>query len=80
MILEIEHYKHDTCLIGKATNVLELKRQLMQTEILYDKELDNFTELFCRMFGWSITDADELPDCVYDRDTKFFYKPKNSHL
>ena len=76
MILEIEHYKHDTRLIGKTEDISELKRQLMQTETLYDKELDNFTELFCRMFGQSVTDADVLPDYVYDRDTSLLYKPK----
>ena len=50
MILEIEYYNHDTRLIGKTEDISELKRQLMETETLYDKQTDNFTQLFCRMF------------------------------
>ena len=76
MLLEIEHYKYDTRLFGKTEDISELKRQLMETETLYDKRTDNFTQLFCRMFHWSVTDTDELPDYVYDRDTKCLYKPK----
>ena len=76
MILELESYKRDTLLIGKTVDILELKRQLEETEALYDRESDNFTELFCRMFNWSINDTDEQPQYVYDRDTKRLYKPK----
>ena len=76
MILELESYKRDTRLIGKAVDILVLKRQVEETEALYDRENDNFTELFCRMFNWSITDTDEQPQYVYDRDTKQLYKPK----
>lgn len=43
---------------------------------MYDKDKDNFNVLFCRIFGWSVTDTEELPDYVYDRDTKQLYKPK----
>ena len=76
MILEIEYYRGDIRLIGKTENISELKRQLTETENLYDKETDNFTELFCRMFHWSVTDTDEIPDYVYDRDTMCLYKPE----
>ncbi|MBR1554202.1 MAG: hypothetical protein IJ644_02275 [Oscillospiraceae bacterium] len=76
MILEMEYYKHNTRLIGKTEDISELKRQLKETETLHDKENDNFTELFCRISGWSVTDTEELPDYVYDRDTKQLYKPK----
>ena len=51
MILEIEHYKYDTRLIGKIKDISQLKRQLKKIETLYDKENDNFNELFCRMFS-----------------------------
>ena len=53
-----------------------LKRQLKKIETLYDKENDNFNELFCRMFCWSVTDTKEPPDYVYDRDTKQLYQPE----
>ena len=76
MILEIEYYSFDTLLIGKSESIPELKRQLAKTETLCDKENENFIELFCRMFYWSVTDNDELPDYVYDRDTKLLYKPR----
>ena len=76
MILEIEYYKYDTHLIGKTASISELKKQLEETETLYDKENDNFIELFCRMFCWSVIDTDELPDYVYDRDAKLLYKPR----
>lgn len=76
MILEIEYFKGDIRLTGKTTDISELKKQLDEAEALYDKGTDNFTELFCRMFNWSVTDTEELPDVVYDRDTKHLYKPK----
>ena len=76
MILEIEYYKCDTRLIGKTVEIFDLKRQLLETEKLYDKGTDNFVQLFVRMFHWDIIDTDEHPDYVYDRDTKLLYKPK----
>lgn len=76
MILEIEHYNHNTRFIGKIKDILQLKRQLKEIEILHDKDNDNFNALFCRTFSWSVTDTEELPDYVYDRDTKQLYKPK----
>ena len=50
MVLEIEHYKYDTRLIGKTEDISELKRQLMETKTLYDKRTDNFTQLFAECF------------------------------
>ena len=38
MILELESYKRDTRLIGKAVDILVLKRQFEETEALYDRE------------------------------------------
>ena len=77
MILEIEYYKGDTRLSGRTVQASELKRQLKETESVYDKENDNYTELFCRMFGWSPDDTAGLPDYVYDRDTMRLYRPHN---
>lgn len=76
IILEIEHYRYDTRLIGKINDISQLKRQLKKIETLYDKGNDNFNELFCRMFCWSVTDTKEPPDYVYDRDTKQLYQPE----
>ena len=38
--LEIEYYKRDTRLIGKTVEIFELKRQLLETEKLYDFRKD----------------------------------------
>lgn len=78
MILEIEYWKGDTILLGKADSVYDLKNALMKTEELYDRGTDNFVELFCRMFGWEKVDTDETPDYVYDRDTTYLYRPHDS--
>lgn len=73
MIIEIEHYKGDIMLTGKARGMAVLKRQIAEVEKLYDRDNDNFTELLCRMYGWTEISAGELPDITYDRDTGFFF-------
>lgn len=70
MILEIEYYKNDTFLLGNAVDITELKNQLNEIEKIYDVQEDNFTELFCRVFGWSVTNTEVTPDFIYDRDIK----------
>ena len=76
MILEIEYYNGDKRFIGKIKDIFELKSQLKEIEVLYNKDNDNFNTLFCRIFSWRETDTEELPDYVYDRDTMQLYKPK----
>ena len=73
MILEIEYYKGDVLLMGKSRSAAALKQEIAEVERLYDVERDNFTELLCRMFGWTRIQTDEFPDCVYDRDTGIFF-------
>ncbi len=77
MILEIEYFKGDILLFGKPRNAALLRKQLSKTENLCDKAEDNFTELLCRLYGWTVlkTDGqpDETPDIIvndyiYDRD------------
>lgn len=79
MIIETEYYKGDVRLSGARLPRGELAANLAEVEQIYDRAEDNFTELFCRMFGFerlaeNISDA--LPDFVYDRDTGALYSPK----
>ncbi len=74
MIIEIEYYKKDTMLSGKAMSLAELKKQLETTENIHDTETDNFTEMLCRNYGYVITETDMIPDYVYDRDIRKLYK------
>lgn len=69
MLIEIEYYKGDVILTGKSRGAAVLKRQLAETEQLYARETDNFTELLCGRFGWTRIQTDVPPDYVYDRDT-----------
>ncbi len=73
MIIEIEYYKKDTLLSGKAISLAELKKQLETTENIHDTETDNFTEMLCRNYGYVITETDMIPDYVYDRDIRKLY-------
>ena len=77
MIIGIEYWKNDKdiLLYGGSKTASELKQCFEQVEALYDRDTDNFVELLCRMFNYEITETDELPDCVYDRDTMKIYKP-----
>lgn len=74
MILEIEYYKKDTLLSGKSRSFAELKKQLEITEILHDSETDNFVDMLCRNYDWTIIETDALSDYIYDRDIKKLYK------
>ena len=74
MIIEIEYYKGDVLLTGTTHSTAELKRQIAEVGKLYDRECDNFTELLCRMFNWTMIQTDEFPDYVYDRDTEILRK------
>lgn len=76
MIVKIEYYKGDTLLFGNIKNTAELKRQLDEIEANYDRIMDNFIELFCRRFQWSVLETDETPDYTYDRDVEKLYKNK----
>ena len=68
MIIEIEYYKGDTLLFGEVKNTSELKRQLDNVEVMYDRVTDNFVELLCRCYQWSVLKVNEKPDYTYDRD------------
>lgn len=68
MVIEIEYYKGDILLFGKVKNISELKEQLDNIEAMYDRVADNFVELLCRRYQWSILETDEKPDYIYDRD------------
>ena len=76
MIVKIEYYKGDTLLFGNIKNIAELKRQLDEIEANYDRIMDNFIELLCRRFQWSVLETDETPDYTYDRDVEKLYKNK----
>ena len=69
MIIEIEYYKGDIFLYRNSISVSELKKQLMDIENSYDRNEDNFVELFCRRYGWTIFETEGVPDFRYDRDT-----------
>ena len=71
MILCIEYWKGDVFLSGKPICPGELKQQIRNTEVLYDRIEDNFVALLCRMYHWQvIQNADgSIPDVTYDRDT-----------
>jgi len=69
MIIEIEYYKGDVLLYGNNISEFELKKQLIEIENSYDKCEDNFVNLFCRRFSWTILNTYDLPDFRYDRDT-----------
>lgn len=76
IIVEIESYEGDSYLYGKDITESELRRQIEDAEFSYDKKEDNFIELLCRRFGWTIFESDELPDFVYDRDIRKLRKQK----
>lgn len=76
MILEIEYYKGDTLLFGKVRNTAELKEQLDNIQNIYDRVADNFIELLCRDYQWSVLGTYEKPDYIYDRDIDSLRKNK----
>ncbi len=72
-MIEFEYYRGDIVLFGKRVSYIELKKQIKTVEIMYDKSLDNFTELFCRLYGWQVIETYDNVEMTYDRDTgKFF--------
>lgn len=75
MFIEIESYLGDVLLSGKKYTYSEVFRQVREVESRYDRELDNFVPLLCRMFEWTVSSAPELPTYVYDRDTGRLYEP-----
>ena len=76
MVIEIEYYKGDTLLFGKVRNTVELKEQLDDIQVIYDRVTDNFIELLCRNYQWSVLETDEVPDYIYDRDIDKLSKNK----
>lgn len=70
MIIEIEYYKGDTLLYGAKVSFEEFKKQIKIIENLYDKKEENFIELLCRMYNWTIVEYEMEAEYVYDRDIK----------
>ena len=54
---------------GKRVTKSEFIRQVKEIEQIYDREEDNYAELFCRCFGWTILTTQEESEFTYDRDT-----------
>lgn len=77
MIVEIEYYKGDILLSGKQISYAEFLRQIKEIESVYDRIQDNFTDLFCRRYHWTIMETQENPIYVYDRDTQKAYRPSH---
>ena len=75
MIIEIEHYKKDIKICGGNISFPELNRFIIQAEKICDIKEDNFVRILCDMIYFEVTETDELPDLVYDRDTNKFYRP-----
>ena len=75
MIIEIEYYKHDTKICGGNISFSELNKNIIQAEKNCDIQEDNFVRVLCDMIHFDVIETDEVPDLVYDRDTKNFYKP-----
>ena len=75
-ILEIVSYKGDMCLFGSTVSVHSLQQQIADIEASYDRTEDNFVELLCRRFGWTVFETEELPDFTYDRDTERLFRRK----
>jgi len=73
-IIEIECYKGDVLLYGSNIKECVLKKQLVEIENDYDRKEDNFIELFCRRFGWSILETSGEPDFTYDRDISLLFR------
>ena len=71
MILCIEYWKGDVFLSGNPICPGELKQQIRNTEVLYDRIEDNFVALLCRMYHWQVVQNTEgiISDVTYDRDT-----------
>ncbi|MBO5387295.1 MAG: hypothetical protein J6A59_04050 [Lachnospiraceae bacterium] len=73
MVVEIEYYKGDVLIYGNNVSGHVLKKQLIEIENYYDKLEDNFVNLLCRRFGWTVLNIDALPDFTYDRDTGLLF-------
>lgn len=68
MVIEVEHYKGNTLLFGKKIPFRVLKHQIDVIENIYDREEDNFIELLCRMYNWTVGGEEVEVVYVYDRD------------
>ncbi len=74
MIVEIESYKGDILLYGKRITYAEFLSQINEIEAVYDRIQDNFIALLCRRYDWMITETQENPAYVYDRDIERTYR------
>lgn len=77
MIIEIESYNiKNLYLSGGSCSEKSLREKMNHILAMSD---GNFTELFCRVYGFElISDSVEIdaPDFVIDLDTYILYKPK----
>lgn len=76
MIIVIEYNKGDVELSGAKCSRAVLEKRFAEIERIYDRTEDNFTELFCRLYGFERIITDEVPELVYDRDIRRVYIPK----
>lgn len=76
MIIEIEYYKGNIMLSGKSVSFSELKKQFETIENIHDAETDNFIELLCRNYQWTVIETGIMTDYVYDRDIRKLYKQR----
>ncbi len=76
VIIEIEYFKGDTLLYGQKINEFVLHYQIKEIENSYDRNQDNFVELLCSRFGWTVYQGEEMPDFIYDRDIGRLYRRK----
>lgn len=68
MIVEIEYYKGDTLLQGQDISFEEFQMQIKTLEKCYNKSEDNFVELLCSMYHWTVVENGQQAAYVYDRD------------
>lgn len=68
MVIEVEYYKGNTLLYGKKIPFRVLKHQINVIENIYDREEDNFVDLLCRMYSWTVGGEEAEVVYVYDRD------------
>lgn len=76
IVVEIEYFKDDVLLTGAYLTFEEFIHQIKTIEDIYDTTEDNFIDLLCHIYNWSICREQLKPYYVYDRDIEKAYKVK----